>query len=248
MFQEVRCLQSSFSLIFAPLRDLIEKEKQFNSLLRDVYFPAQLIEVSNGQGGEKSLLFSSHHGHSQIAVSNASITLNAGYSFDWQTREGEIKRYLVERVGRVFDLVEAYGHDLQLLFCGSVVRAQMRSNLSDDQLSSQLRNIFLKRIPQDPTHDLVIRHTTIVDGLFFNNITVQNYRTWNTTAVPVSSIRLAREQAAERGVEIIVDFNSRYAYNEEKEFVVNRGGAARVINLSFTQIAEAAADLLKEQQ
>jgi hypothetical protein len=236
VFGEVQYLQNSFSLIFAPQRDFLTREKEFNAVLRDFYFPGQLATNAGESGPDRGLVFNSHHGHSQIVITNSNIALNVGYSTDWQTKNTEIAAYIKERVGKIFDLIEGHGDDLQMLYSGSVVRAQMVLYLAQRYLRSS-SSVHL--------HDVNFRVTEVVEGTYFENRTVQNYRALSTSAIPVIPIRIPRNQAAERGIEVLIDFNSRYAFNEDIPLATDRDSSTRLIELSLGRMASFTESLVR---
>lgn len=242
LFEHPRYLQSTFTLVLPEQRDITSHEKEIYGRLRPRYFPAQSVQVpSLGNAENPALVFNSQHGHSQIVVGASSVVLNVLYSQDWQTKPPEARQYVHERMGLVFDTAEVF-EDVQMLFCGSVTRVHLLSDAADDKVVQALANVFAKNSSTDPYHDLVLRMTTVVDDLFFDNITVQNYRTWNLGLGQGqgSTLRLARKQAVERGVEVAGDFNSRYAFNEGKDFEVTRQAAEQIIARNLESVAKVA--------
>lgn len=242
MFDEQKYLQSTFSLFFPPQRSIVEVEKQIIQKLRQHYY---LIPRGQHQGDVSSdvpqLIFASHHGHSQIVVADSSVTLNVNYSPDWQTKVTEARGYVLERADLAFDIMETL-KDVQLLFCGSLTRVHLPSKQSDEAITQRVAETFLKKQERDPYHDIILRLTTVVDDLYFSNMLIQNYRVWNTGPLPLGGVlRLSRRQAVERGVEIISDYNSRYAFNEDRDFDVTRESARDIIDRNAAAIAKACA-------
>ena len=239
MFDPPRYRQSTFSLVFPEQRDVTSSEKQIYERLRPAYFPAQLVRVANDSDPDvPRLAFGSQHGHSQILIGASSAVLNVVYSPDWQTKISDARQYVLDRAALVFDAVETLG-EIQLLFCGSVTRAQLRSDAADEDVVQVVADVFMAAESTDPYHDVILRMTTVVEDLFFNNITVQNYRSWNVNPTHGGTLRLSRRQAVERGVEVVGDFNSRYAFNEDRDFVVTREAAFDVIDRNLATVAEA---------
>lgn len=248
VFDQPRYLQSTFTLVFPEQRDLADREKRIYDQLRPFYFPAQPVRMPNASDAEAPwLAFNSQHGHSQIYVAASSVTLNVNYSPDWQTRVTDAREYVGHRMSLVFGAAEVF-EDISLLYCGSATRARLAWSASDDELVETLVETLVKEGPEESHHDLILRTTSVVDDLFFNNITVQNYRNWNLGLMHSGTVRLSRTQAVERGVEIIGDFNSRYAFNEDKEFMVTREAALDMINRSLAGVADTARFLLETRQ
>lgn len=237
MFDEARFLQSTFSLVFPEQRDIVTLEKTLNVQLRPAYFPARLVAPESGDQDGPRLLFISQHGHSHILLSGSSATLTVMYSHDWQTRISDAHHYVIERSDLLFDILGVLD-DTMPLYCGSVTRVRLPSSAPDEEIVNLVAQKFTSSFAPDPYHDVVVRITTVVDDVYFNNLTIQNYRAWNMAPVPINMLRFSRKQAVERGVEVIGDFNSRYGYNEDKEYTVNRDTRIDIVDRNLASLTD----------
>lgn len=238
VFEEPRYIQNSFSVFYPEQRSIDAREKEIFSRIQERYFPARILSPAGSSDPDTPrLLFQSQHGHSQIIVADATITLNVTYSPDWQTKPEEARAYMLERTGYLFDVIEMLGEGVVPLFCGSVTRARLPSRSSDQAIPAFVARVFAREGGEE-IHDAIIRITKVVDDLYFSNVTVQNYRTFNLTAPLAPVFRLSRFAAIERGVEVIGDFNTRYAFNQDRPFQVTRQTAAEVLDRNFVMVQE----------
>jgi hypothetical protein len=194
-----------------------------------------------------AIFFSSQHGHSQILVTSSSAVLNVAYSEDWQTRQDEGRQYLKARVPLLFDVLETLD-SRNALFCGSQTRVQMPSTLEDEEIAAFVAERFTKGTESNRVHDVIVKVTSIVEDLFFNNLTVQNYRSFNLPLFQPSLIRLSRKNAAERGIEITNDFNNRYAFNEDKSFHMDRSLAIDIMERNLKALNDVTSTLRSERK
>ena len=123
MFDQPRHVRSTFGLTFPEIRNIADSESQFYQRLRDHYFPAKLLAAD---ANTQALLFQSQHGHSQIIVSTADVVLNVTYSPDWQTDEGRVQTYVVERSSLLFDLLEIVS-EMAPSYCGAVSHVRLKT-------------------------------------------------------------------------------------------------------------------------
>jgi hypothetical protein len=240
VFEQPRYVQSTFSLVFPTVRNLLSSEQALYAVLKGKYF--QAVVASQGEPGQSApLVYQSHHGHSQIVVEPTSATLNVVYSPDWQTKIHEGHSYVEERAHMLFDLLDRIG-DEPPLFCGSVTRVRLATATSvpDEELAPFAARLFAPNVDADTAHDILVRSTNLVDGVYFNNVTVQNYRAWSIGLPQIGVMRLARNQAIERGIEIVGDFNTRYAFNEGVEFAVTKDVATRVLDRNLSTVGDVA--------
>lgn len=228
MFQSPRFIQNSFSLFFPRQPTIRRKANDFEDHLQG-YSQPQIIPVPDDLDPQiPRMIFGSEHGFSQIVVSQINIALNVSYSPDWQTNVENCKAYLVERVPVIFGLIDILENS-QVHFSGLSTNARLTSQESDNSILAHIARKFLLNHDVSSIHDLQFKQTKVISDRFFSNLTVRNYRVW---AIPESVApvpHLPRNQVAERGIEIIGDFNDRFAYNEDRDFQTNPKVALDII-------------------
>lgn len=224
MFEQQKIIQSAFGITLPQVRGVGQREDEIYELLKGHYFSAKPFPGAEAPG---ALTFQSQHGHSQIIVTDTDLVLSVNYSVEWQTNKANARQYMIERAQMLFDVLALVSSSAPY-FCGSIFQVRVPWSGGDEELVQNLSSTLLvNRLPS--YHDVVVRITDVVDDTFFCNISTQNYRLWTSSLSIGNTLRLSRYQANERGADVSVDFNSRYAYNEQKPFVPSRENVPIVV-------------------
>jgi hypothetical protein len=223
MFEEAKYIQNSFSITFKRDSQIRRKANLFEDLLKEKlqghYSQPQLIAIPDDFEPEMPrLIFSSSHGFSQIIISQISMTLNVTYSPDWQINISKGKDYLQQRIQALFDLLSK-ADEIRPSFSGLITRVQLTAKSSEDEFLQFMREHIRFELIADQLHDVMFKETTVYQDLFFNNITIQNFRNWKLQQIMSDIPRYPRQAITGKGVEIISDFNDRYAYNEFPDYM-----------------------------
>jgi hypothetical protein len=240
MFEEPRYIQNSFSIAFHRDIGIRRRANQFEDLLREKfeghYGQPQIIPIPDEIDPEvPRMIFGSRHGFSQIIVSQISMTLNVTYSPDWQTDILKGKDYLQKRTVALFSLLKALG-DVPAFFSGLITRARLYTNIQEMNFLQLIRDRINFNFVTDPVHDVMFKETTVSQEKFFSNITIQNFRGWNNQQAIQEIPRFARNTAIEHGIEIVGDFNDRYAYNESKDYYSSSEVGQNIIDLGLVKL------------
>jgi hypothetical protein len=94
----------------------------------------------------------------------------------------------------------------------------------------------------------MLKITNVLKDRFFSNITVQNYRVWKLIAQPQGVLRLPLKKVKERGVEIINDFNDRYAFNENDGCYSSPENVKEIIESGFAETEKIILEIIGEQK
>lgn len=223
MFEEARYIQNSFSITFKRDPQIRRKANLFEDLLKEKlqgrYSQPQLIAIPDDFEPEiPRLIFSSIHGFSQVIISQISMTLNVTYSPDWQIDISKGRDYLQQRIQAMFSLL-AKIDEIRPSFSGLVTRIQLTANGSEEEFLRYMRERIHFDFIEDRLHDVMVKETTVHQDLFFNNLTIQNFRNWKTQQIMSDIPRYPRQAITGKGLEIISDFNDRYAYNESSDYM-----------------------------
>jgi hypothetical protein len=171
-------------------------------------------------------LFQSLGGHSQIVISQVSIGLNVNYDDDYAVDATKRLAYLQERVPLVYRLCEIAG--ARPAFSGLTGKVKLASDASDTEILEKLVAVTGVRDVPDALNEFSLRVSAIVQGRFFDNVTLQSFREWvGDNSVPVQ--RLSNAEAKSRGVEILQDFNDRYAYNEQSGYLTSESVGLEIV-------------------
>lgn len=229
MFDEAKYVQNSFNLVFPRQPEIRRKANDFEDSLRGRYVQPQIIAVPDELDPEvPRIIFGSQHGFSQVIISQVNLVLNVTYSPDWQTDISKGRQYLLERTSVLYDLLEVLG-EVRPLFCGLTTRARLRTSQREAAVLKALADLFMKSLPKPRPFDIEVKTVTAHSGRFFSNMMVRNYCKWNMDARQIAVPRFPRGQCSERGIEVIGDFNDRYAYNEHTDYHSSREVAPKVI-------------------
>lgn len=240
MFETVRYVQNSFSITFPRRHDIRRTANDFEDFLQTHleghYKQPMVIPVPDEMDPEvPRLMFGSRHGFSQIAVPQIGLTLNATYSPDWQIEISKGRQYLLERVPILFALLGVLD-DVEPCFSGLTSRVRLPANVDDDMILEHLHRYLSEPISTAPIHDVVVKVTTVHSDRFYSNMTIQNYRTWKVEETTPSLQCLSRRQVSERGIEITGDFNDRYCFNEQADYVSSPTLVNEIIDGSFAEM------------
>lgn len=241
MFEQSGCTQNSFNIFFPKQLGIRRKANEFEDALQGHYFQPLIIPVPDDFDPEvPRMIFGSKHGFSQVMVSQVSVTLNVNYSLDWQTDSEKRKNYLVDRIPVLFQLLKISGIAAPC-FCGLATRFRLTGEgMSDENIILHLAKLYLKEESLQTPHDLQIKKTEILEDTFFSNVTVRNYRSWRLQEGVSGILSLSYTEADERGIEIVVDFNDRHAFNEDKAYHTCEQTAATIIQKGMYETAKIA--------
>ena len=251
MFQRTLYLRNSFSLTFPRQPDIRRKANDFEDVLRERlqghYSQPQVIAVPDELDAEvPRLVFASRHGFSQIIISQVSIVLNVTYSPDWQSDIEKGRDYLSERAKGLYELLSVL-NGIRPHFSGLTTQVRLVSNADDKQILEHLSHLWIKDsfdgLELDVTHDLLLKTTTVHSERFFSNMTVRNYRGWTFERAQTGIRPFPNAEASERGVEIIGDFNDRYAYNEKNNYFSEIAVADEIISGGLNEIKRVIAEI-----
>lgn len=249
MFDQARYIQNSFSITFNRYRAIRRKANEFEDLLNSRfnghYSQPQVIPIPDELDPEMPrMIFGSKHGFSQIMISQINMTLNVTYSPDWQIDIGKGKEYLKERSSALFSLLDLLDH-VPVFFSGLSTRVQLPTNESDISILLHLKNYYKIPLEDDNLHDIQVKIVNVHNNRFYNNITIQNYRTWEITGSNLGVPRLARHEVSKRGIEIIADFNDRYAFNEQEGYLSSPDVVDHIIEEGLLQINNVINDVIR---
>ncbi len=238
MLTQAKYVQNSINVVFPREPQIRRLANNFEDMLKGKYFQPQIVPIPDEFDPEvPRMIFGSLHGFSQIIVTQVNFVLNVMHSPDWQEDISKGNEYLLERVSILFQLLEIL-ENVKPSFCGLTTRVNMPTNAGDEAILHRLADVFLSPGEVQNYHDLEVKFTTIVQDKFFNNMTIQNYRLWTRVGPQEGIPRLARGAAYEKGIQIIGDFNDRYAFNEFEGYISSCDAAKEIINRGLTRVKE----------
>jgi len=235
MFEKAKYIQNSFNIFFSRQPEIRRVANDFEDKLKGLYFQPHIVPVPDDLDPEvPRMLFGSEHGFSQIIVSQVTLVLNATYSPDWQIDISKGRHYLFERAPILFELLDILKGE-KPYFCGLSTRVHLSTKAEDEEIIRHLEKLFLRN-SMNSIYDFQLKIANVLSQRFFSNITLQNYRSWKLEGPRQSIIRLAENEASDRGIEISGDFNDRYAFNENKDYYTSRENAEAIIEGGLNEI------------
>jgi len=235
LFDTPRYIQNSFNIIFARQVDIRKKINDFESKLADSYRQPHIPSVPDEFPAEiPRIIFESTHSYSQIAISQMSIAFNVTYSLDWQTSTEQRKEYLAARIPILLDLLGALKtkkKSVKPFYCGFTTLVRIPCLLKDEDTLKHLSKMLGVNMNVKTLFDVQQKTAIIGSDKYFSNVTIENYRTWEIGGIPQAATRLQRRKAKEQGIQIIGDFNDKYAFQERKSYFTNQTEAATIVDL-----------------
>lgn len=244
MFQSPRYIRNSFSISFPRQIKIRRRANDFEDYLGaanrldDRYFHPQVLPIPDDFDPEiPRIIFGSEHGFSQIVFSQISLSLNVTYSPDWQDDINKGKEYLNRRVPILFDLIDILKITEVISFCGLVTQVRLSTPGDNDSALSHVTRIFLQEHIGIDLYDIELKMTTTQADKYFSNLTLRNYRIWE---IPddefITRPPLRDNRVVGRGVEVIGDYNDRYAYNQKPDYHSGRNSAEKIIEGGIEEV------------
>ena len=237
-------IRSTFTeLVFSRVHQIRRHLNDFEDKLSGRYGQPQTIPVPDElDPAVPRVMFQSLGGHSQIVISQMSITLNVTYDGEWVRDASKRASYLLDRVPLVHELCKVAG--AEPAFTGLNGRARLASSASDANILDKLVGVLgIKDVPGELS-ELSLRMSSIVDHQYFDNVTIQSYRQWSLDD-PTAVRRLPSARATSRGIELIQDFNDRYAYNEQSDYLTSAETGALVVGTRMIRSAHGYPDSIR---
>lgn len=157
------------------------------------------------------------------------------YSPDWQQDRAKGRSYFQQRSSLVLDSLKLLD-ETPAYFCGITNRLLLPSYAENQKAIDHLANVAMLEPPGDNVAELEIKMSHIIEERFFSNVTLRNFFAWPLQNEIEGVIRQPRAAAVDFGIEIISDFNDRFAFNERANYHVDKEGMLLVVSKGFAEI------------
>ncbi len=248
MFQTPKYLQNSFSIVFPRKPSIRKNVFEFEKKLEDLYIQPQVINIPDEINPEMPrMVFTSKHGHSQIIISQVNLVLNVNYSSDWQSDISQGKEYILNKVSVLYELLNIL-EEACPYFSGFNTLVQIPAQEEDNEtIISHIYNLFSKDLEPSPydLYEFQFKTSKIVEDSFFSNITIQNYRNWNLDFGVEGIPKLYSKDIIESGIQIVGDFNDRYAFNEKESYCSIQKQAQKIIDLGLAKVSNTIEQIIR---
>ncbi len=233
MAADVRYTGAHVSIFYHSTDVLAFDQNEMTDKVAGKYLPPVRLD---GTEGNPIRAMVSENGNSQIIVTASSISLNVTFSPQWQQQPELGRAYVLERLPLLFGIVSGL-RDSSLIYAGAVVDDQIVSDLTDPNIARVIEDIYGGRFGTDLT-DLAVKASEVVGGIYYRNVTVQNFRDFVPAPPTPPQIRLKNATASRRGVGVSVDYNSRYGYNEGVNRAVTLDDVSGMIAAAYSASAD----------
>lgn len=236
--KQARLIQSGFSISFSKRADIRRYINGFEDALALAYGQPQALPVPDEvEPAVPRVVFASKNGHSQIAVSQVSVSLTVRYSEDWQEDRTRAIEYLTERIPLVFRLAQIANVE-NPSFVGFQSRVHVECEDTESP-ASILDSLLLKDTPLsgDNLLEVQVRTSRVVDSRFFDNRVVQDYRLWPGQP-PSEHVPLPAATAISTGIAVTTDMNDRFAFNEGLERMVDAEYGVLLVKRGMSALEE----------
>lgn len=230
VFNEPVFAANSLNVVFPRAPQIRRLSNAFEDRLASRYGQPQSIPVPDNLDPQvPRIVFQSTGGHSQIVISQVSISLNVNYDSEWTTDSAKRLVYLRERVSLVYELCGTA--ETNPVFSGLTTRVRLSSESPDEEILSRLVQVLGIANAGANLSEVSVRLSSVVDDKFFDNITVQSYREWPPGDDATVS-RLPIGEAKSRGIELVQDFNDRYAFNEGSDYHTSASVGSEIVEFA----------------
>jgi hypothetical protein len=239
VFDIPRYIQNSFHVFFPRQPAIRRKADAVEGIVENTYALPLVLPIPDDQNPEiPRIVFTSKTGYSQIAISQVNIALIAQYSEDFQLEIAKGRKYLVERVPMLFQILAKLS--IPVSYCGFATVVNLRSDQGLTAITKHLAAQFLqgKSIGTDNIYDAQFKTTHVIDESFFSNMTVSTYQGWPEGTAPQHGVRISDENAVERGIQVVGDYNDRYAFNEKKGYHSGKNKLETIIDGGLAAVAQ----------
>jgi hypothetical protein len=196
------------------------KQSALAELTRARFLPP--LRAEDAQGGAPLILLPSDSGNGHLAISPDNVTLLLRFTGAVAREPERAKLRLKERVRFIFAVLEAMPEITadDILYAGSVVRAVLPcEKQTDSDLARMLSDLTGVKLPPD-VEDVNIGYTEKLDDTKNSVVRIKSFKLFDSGILPINQMRMSADQAIERGFEILIDQNTRRAYNLEQDVPV----------------------------
>ena len=211
-------------------RSINEIEDLVKAYSEDGFAQPQVFPIPDEMEPEiPRVMFNSKGGHSQLMVSQISITFNVTYSPDWAVDHNKCLAYLQSKIGLLFAIAQAgWKQSPKPSFTG--VTTVFRVGAENQRAAIAMAAPFFAKSREltESANELSARWSISVGDQFFSNLAMQTFVVIDESRMSLWNglPRMRRDDLAACGVEISSDYNDRLAFNERDEYV----SSAEILN------------------
>lgn len=219
MFAQPKYIQAGISIIFPRKSDIRRSAGDLENALTGEFNPPTVIGVPDEMQSEvPRMVFESPNGYSQLVISQVSMTINVGFSPDYQIDDTSRQDYLGRKIPLLFKSLNICGiNNAYFVGLNWIVRIATPMVPDNHVIQALARHLLPGQTPRS-LFDLEVKRVEVIESKYFSNVTFANYRQWSDDVQTSGIVRRPQLTAADRGVQIVFDFNDRYSFNEKEDY------------------------------
>ncbi len=243
MLLEDKFIQNNFSFIFPRNIGIRKMANEIEEILSEYYMPPQITGIPDDMDPNlPRIIFTSKNNHSRIILSQLNVLVDVNYDDNFTLDDK--KKYLEERISLAKKIIDKLGAKVNFIGLNTIVNIQ--TSTFEDSINVLLKKYYKTREESEIYEDLIIKKTLIFENKYYANISVQNYKTWNNIVPSFDLMRLSKTNANEFGVQLFIDYNDRYAFNEKEGYFSDLSNISNIIDESF-EIAIKEIDFIRKE-
>lgn len=226
---------TNVAITFPKVENIKSKYLDNKNFLKERFNEANILPIPDDAPIEiPRILIKSKGEHSQVSISPNVINLQTIYSNNY-TNDWEIcEKYIDDRINDIFDFAdEITGAE----YCFIGVVTNLIINEAEENAHKRLyENLFNKAAPKN-LEDLIVRYTYNEENKYYVNITLQSAKIYNN----VNNNKFGQftaDKSERHSINIEIDINDRYSYNENVGYISNRQHYSAIMDLTTKVIKE----------
>ncbi len=196
--------------------------------------PSILPIPDNGPSEIPRIILESKNGHSQINISQDTVSLIIKYDNDYLDNWELCHDYIEKKqkvIGEFLDLNSngklKFSGLTTTFFTGQDI-VDATGFLKDRLITSDLNSTF------DNIFDINTRITSVIENKYFSNITFENARVYKDQN-EIMTAGFQKDQIS-NNIAITVDINDRYLFNTSSEYISGKDVFSRILEISTLSI------------
>ncbi|MGD0621316.1 MAG: hypothetical protein ABSA82_02470 [Thermacetogeniaceae bacterium] len=235
----MKILNSQYNIFFPNLTSIRQQIFTLEDKLGDKFqTPFNLLPIPDTAPSEiPRITAMSKLGHSQLQFSLSSMSLATGYDDNFNSDWNKCSEYIDKRIE---NLIPVIGEliDWRFLYSGLVVVLQFDETELNEEPIQFMINRFLNLNSSRKPFDIDYKITFALDETFYMNMNFKNYRSYEGLSASFYEglsdpyfFSPAYLQLKETGLNLMLDVNDKYGFNNIRGYVSDRESYKKLLDL-----------------
>jgi hypothetical protein len=239
MFEDCYVAQAILTSVIPRRTDIRRYVLQFEERLQERFLPPHLLPFPDELEPEvPRILFGTKDGAGQLVISQVSLSVQNHYPREQGRQLAHVEGDLRESLPVIFELLELIP-EVRPKFVGISLVLNLPSRGDEQELLEFLCNRSGAAVERQGLHDMELKTVRVLEGSFFANILIRNFRAFKMEFSPQGVAPMPREEAIEKGLQVVLDCNDRYSFNERRGYESSEEMGIKVLDLAIHQAQEA---------